>query len=546
MRSQSTAVDLRQLHTEGNRPPIPVNGSMLLAADTDHVFKPIPDDLPVDRYQKCPLPIPQESLAQESKSTSRTTSSSTDYHIHKTLQQTTAALEETERRSDQHPPVPKHGIKGQQPCRANLASTTLTSSTSLDRRIHKTLRVQQMTAPLEEAEQSFTKDKQPPPVPEHGVKNQQNPTPIMRNLPTSLAHRSYKSLPRVAVFPKEKKRNFIKDKQSPPVPKSEASLNHSLTDEQPTPASTRTPGNLTFSLDHHVHKTLEQMTATHESDHSCLKDEPASPDPPTTLTSFTLSINPHVHKVLEQMTDPQETEDTFTRELPPPVPERTQNYNETVNNSMKHRLLRSFRRDRWHRKKPKKEDPKATPQTVTFAVDQHIHSALQQIAAIQNHTDKEGTDTVVHREELPPSAPRRKSTDQDVMPTAVQDGNQSKQTSNVDSENQYQPLLPRRLYAQPQENADYHLLSALQQIATTQNRTDKEGTDTVVHRQELPPSAPRRKSTDQDVMPTAVQDGSQNKQMSNVDSENHYQPLLPRRLYAQHQENTDYQAIIRE
>ena len=326
----------------------------------------------------------------------------------------------------------------------------------------------------------------------------------------------------------------------------------------------------------------DDLSATQESDHSCIKAEPASPDAPIALTGFTLSIDPHLHKVLEQMTAPQETEDRLTTELPPPVPKRTQNYNKTVNDSMKHRLLRSFCRDRWHRKKPKKEDPAATPQTVTFAVDQHIHSALQQIAAIQNRTDKEGTDTCVHGKEPPQSAPRRKSVDQYVMPTAVQDGNQSnqmsnvdseshyqpllphrlytqpqentavqdgnqsKQMSNVDSESHYQPLLPRRLYTQPQENTDYHLHSVLQQIAATQNRTDKEGTDTGVHGEALPPSAPRRKPTDQSAMPTAVQDSNQNKQMSKVDSESHYQPLLPRRLYTQSQENTDYQTIIRE
>ena len=412
-----------------------------------------------------PPQVPKHGVTSQQSSTILTSSASLDRRIHKTLhvQQMTLRPEETEQSltKDQPPPVPKHGVKNQQTLlnptpimryhtasldrhthmklqqmavppeetkqsltkrkqplpvpkhgrrqfRSNLASTSGSLATSLDGHSDKTLK-QTVISP-EETEQNCPKNEQPPLVPKHGIKDQQqrpNPTQTMGNLTASLDRHSHKSLPQMAVFPKKKKHSFIKDKQSPPVPKSEAFLNHGLTDEQPTPDSTHTPGNLTFSLDHRVHETLEQMTVTQESDHSCMKDEPASPDQPTTLTGFTLSINPHLHKVLERMTVPQETEDRFTRELPPPVPERTQNYNKTVNNSMKQRLLRSFRRDRYHRKKPKKEDPTAAPQTVTFAVDQHIHSALQQIAAIQNHTDKEGTDTVVHGKEPPPSAQKK-------------------------------------------------------------------------------------------------------------------------------------------
>ena len=493
--------------------------SLKASENEDDPMPTLQDSDSFTKHEQLP-PVRKHGVTSQQSSTTLASSASLDRRIHKTLhvQQMTLRPEETEQsltKDKQPPPVPKHGVKNQQTL-LNPTPIMRYHTASLDRHTH--MKLQQMAVPPEETEQNFTKRKQPlsvpkhgrrqfrsnsastsgslatsldghsdktlkqtvippeetencgkneqpPPVPKHGIKDQQqrpNPAQTMGNLTASLDCHSHKSLPQMAVFPKKKKQSFVKDKQSPPVPKSEAFLNHRLTDKQPTPDSTpdstHTPENLTFSLDHHVHKTLEQMTATQESDHSCMKDEPASPDPPTTLTGFTLSINPHVHKVLERMTVPQETEDRFTRELPPPVPERTQNYNETVNNSMKHRLLRSFRRDRWHRKKPKQEDPTAAPQTVTFAVDQHIHSALQQIAAIQNRTDKEGTDTVVHGKEPPPSAPRRKSIDQDVMPTAVQDGNQSKQMSNVDSESHYQPLLPRRPYTQPQENTDYQTI----------------------------------------------------------------------------------------
>ena len=211
----------------------------------------------------------------------------------------------------------------------------------------------------------------------------------------------------------ENMRAFLEKNEAPPP-------------EKEPPVALR---NISFSLDQHTHKSLQQMAASHEDYNPKSEDS----DPAPKLRLLTFPVNEHVHAFLEQPANVESLDRADASldeyEPPPPIPERL--YLE-------------------------QDD------TYCESVAQPLGEVMRQGVRVLPITTDQQMNGLGSKHIYQPLLSRQRRPEYEITQSCAKGQDQSQQMNAPASDQIYQPLLPRRLYSPPQqENTSYQSLRVI-------------------------------------------------------------------------------------
>ena len=260
--------------------------------------------------------------------------------------------------------------------------------------------------------------------------------------------------------------------------------------------------NISFSLDQHTHKSLQQMPASHlDTAENETMDET---DPTPKLQSLTFSVNEHMHAFLEKNKN-----EAPPPEKEPPVALRNISFSLDQHTHKSLQQMAASHEDY----NPKSEDLDPTPKLrwLTFPVNEHVHASLEQPANAEN---LDNADASLDEDEPPPPIPERLYLEQDDTHC---ESNEYVAQSLGEVMRQGVRVLP----------------------ITTDQQMNGLGSKHIYQ-----PLLSRQRRPEYEITQSCAKGQDQSQQMNAPASDQIYQPLLPRRLYiAPQQENTSYQSL---
>ena len=326
------------------------------------------------------------------------------------------------------------------------------------------------------------------------------------------------------------------------------------------------PRNISFSLDQHIHKSLQQMPASHldtegdakmdETDPTpklqsltfCVNENmraflekneapPPEKEPPVDPRNISFSLDQHIHKSLQQMPASHlDTEGDAKMDETDPTP-KLQSLTFCVNENMRAFLEKN------EAPSPEKEPPVAL-RNISFSLDQHTHKSLQQMAASHEDYNPKSEDS--------DPAPKLRClifpVNEDMHAFLEQPAN-PENLDNADDEDEPPPPIPERLYLEQDDThceSNEYVAQSLGEVMrqgvrvlpiTTQNGDQQ--MNGLGSKHIYQPLLSRQCGPEYEITQSYAKGQDQSQQMNAPASDHIYQPLLPRRLYSPPQQENE-------